>query len=74
MWYEASPEFYKAVQSADTHRFGPVMDMLVGRPARLKRLGTTGLRPGFAVVNLVRDYFVGFMQSQTRNPLTWTAI
>jgi GGDEF domain-containing protein len=73
VWYEASPEFYKAVQSADTHRFGPVMDMLVGRPARLKRLGTTGLRPGFAVVNLVRDYFVGFMQSATRNPLTWTA-
>ncbi len=73
VWYEASPEFYKAVQSADTHRFGPVMDMLVGRPARLKRLGTTGLRPGFAVVNLVRDYFVGYMQSATRNPLTWTA-
>ena len=73
VWYEASPEFYKAVQSADIHRFGPVMDLLVGKPARLKRLGTTGLRPGFAAVNLVRDYFVGLMQSSTRNPLTWTS-
>ncbi len=72
VWYEASPEFYKAASSADIHRFGPVMDLLVGRPARLKRLGTTGLRPGFAAVNLVRDYFVGLMQSSTRNPLSWT--
>ena len=69
-WFQVDESLYNTLQGLDLFRFGKVIDLLVGMPTRLFRLGTTGLRPAFALVtNPVRDIQTFLMQSQESNPV-----
>ena len=67
-WYHIRPDVYELVAGMETYslrsipHIGGVVDLLVGTPARLFKLGTTGLRPSFSLItNPARDLrtFIG---------------
>jgi hypothetical protein len=64
-WYEMDPELYKALSGMDLYRLPRALDLVLGRPARAVRLGTTGLRASFSLVtNPLRDLRTLQMNSQ----------
>lgn len=72
-WYQVDHGIYRALQGMDIYRLPGALDLFLGVPARMKRLGTTGLRASFAMVtNPTRDYFTGLIQSREPNPMVWT--
>ena len=70
-WYYVRPDLYAALEGIQPARLPLVADLLLGVPARLFRLGTTGLRPAFSLfTNPVRDIQTFLMQSTAGvNPL-----
>lgn len=65
-WYQVDPRLYDTLESLQTYSLkqalpgipylGAALDLLLGAPARMFRLGTTGLRPAFSLVtNPARD-------------------
>jgi hypothetical protein len=63
-WYHVSPGVFEALNGLDVYRLPKVLDILMGAPARMFRLGTTGLRPAFSLVtNPLRDVQTLIMQS-----------
>lgn len=64
-WFEMDPELYKAVTGMDHVRLPRALDFFLGMPARMTRLGTTGLRATFSLVtNPLRDLRTLQMNSQ----------
>ena len=77
-WFQVAPELYETLEGLQTYslkqavpglpHLGTVLDLMLGAPARAFRLGTTGLRPAFALVtNPVRDLQTLLVQSSV-NP------
>jgi hypothetical protein len=72
-WYFVEPRLYDALQGLEVYRLPKIADFFLGMPARLFRLGTTGLRASFSLfTNPVRDLPTFLMQTQSRenNPGT----
>lgn len=78
-WFEVDPNLYETLDGLQTYSLknsfpgvpalGAMLDLTLAAPARLFRLGTTGLRPAFSLVtNPLRDIQTLLMQSNTRNP------
>lgn len=56
-WYQVAPELYDVLAGMEPTRLTGLTDLLLGAPARAFRMGTTGLRAGFALVtNPLRDF------------------
>jgi len=65
-WYQIPAELYDSLQAIQPSRLKFTADLLFGAPARAFRLGTTGLRAGFALVtNPARDFQTFLIQSAT---------
>lgn len=55
-WYYVDPEIYNVLNGLDVYRLPKAMDLFLGAPGRVFRLGTTGLRASFSLVtNPSRD-------------------
>jgi|GEM_PF-1317947 len=69
-WFQIDPELYASLSGLDVYRLPKGWDIVLGKPARLFRLGTTGLRASFAWVrNPARDLQTFFMQTASNaNP------
>jgi len=69
-WFQVDPELYGALSGLDVYRLPKGFDLVFGKPARLFRLGTTGLRASFAWIrNPSRDLQTFFMQTaSSANP------
>ena len=69
-WFQVDPELYGALSGLDVYRLPKGWDIVLGKPARLFRLGTTGLRASFAWIrNPSRDLQTFFMQTaSSANP------
>lgn len=64
-WYEMRPDVFDALRGMDGFRFGKALDLIVGLPARMTRLGTTGLRASFSLItNPLRDFRTLHVNSQ----------
>lgn len=69
-WYQVKRELWDATQALDVYRLPGAFDLFLGAPARLKRLGTTGLRASFSLVtNPIRDLLTMAFQSREKNLL-----
>ena len=57
-WYQVNRDLFRALGGLDAYRFPNwAADVFLGLPARMFRLGTTGLRPSFSLVaNPLRDF------------------
>lgn len=68
-WFEVERSLWDALEGMDPYRLPGAFDLFLGAPARLKRLGTTGLRASFSLVtNPLRDFGTMMFQSQSNNP------
>lgn len=69
-WYQVDPRVYDILEGMDVPKLGPVLDLVLGAPARAFRTGTTGLRASFSLVtNPLRDVRSWVLQSQShQNP------
>jgi hypothetical protein len=68
-FYYVRNDLYEALNGIDLYRLPKVLDLFFGVPARLFRLGTTGLRPAFSLVtNPTRDIQSFILQSKSSNP------
>ena len=55
-WYELDPELYRAVTQEPLWKIPATLDAIISKPAQLKRVGATGLQPGFGFyMNVLRD-------------------
>ena len=65
--FQVSPDIYRAMTGmTNLYQLPPVLEWLLAKPARLKRLTTTGLQPGFSLVtNPLRDVMTSIMQTRT---------
>ena len=65
-WYQVDFELFDSLAGMDMFYLPRVLDLMLGAPARLFRLGTTGLRPAFSLVtNPLRDVQTFFAQSRS---------
>jgi hypothetical protein len=63
-WYHVKPRVYDLLNGLDPVRLQWALDLILGKPARAFRLGTTGLRPSFGLwTNVARD--LGSFLAQT---------
>lgn len=78
-WYQVDPRLYETLDGLHTYSLkesfpgvpglGPTLDLFLGAPARLFKMGTTGLRPTFSLItNPTRDLQTLLMQTHTGNP------
>lgn len=71
-WFQVDPRLYDALSSLDVYRLPdigglPVLDWAFGKPSRLFRAMTTGLRASFGLLwNPLRDPQTMFVNTQTR--------
>ncbi len=74
-WYEVNEELYASLAGLDFKRLPVVLDWLFGKPARLFRLGVTGLRASFSLItNPARDLPTLYAQSRSsQRPLAMFA-
>lgn len=69
-WYQFDHELYNALASMEVYRLPsigafPVLDWIFGKPARLFRAGTTGMRATFGLItNPLRDVQTLYINSQ----------
>lgn len=71
-FYELDPELFRAIQALDYQRIHPVLDAVFGIPARITRMGATGLQAGFQLItNPMRDYASMILQTKG-NPVDAT--
>lgn len=65
-WYQLDRELYRSLSSMDVYRLPKALDLFLGVPARMFRLGTTGLRASFSLVtNPLRDFRVMLLNSRS---------
>jgi hypothetical protein len=66
--YQVRPDIYRVVTAMDQQFQLPrVLDWIFGKPARMIRLTTTGLRAGFSMItNPLRDTMTSVMQTRTK--------
>lgn len=65
-WYFVDPRVFDALEGVNMYRLPKALDLVLGMPARLFRLGTTGLRASFSMfTNPARDLPTLLMQSQS---------
>jgi len=66
--YQVDPDVYRALTNLDQQfQLPKVVDWIFGKPTRLLRLSTTGLRAGFSMItNPLRDLFTSVMQTRTK--------
>lgn len=62
---QTTPAIEAAVKALDVENLGKWFSILAG-PARLYKLGTTGVNPGFFAANIARDQMTAFINS--KNP------
>jgi hypothetical protein len=64
-WYQVDPDLYDMLIDVETPgRLGPAFELIFAGPARMFKLGTTGLRPSFGLVtNVLRDFPAAVIQS-----------
>lgn len=68
-WFQVDETLYNTLSGLDLYRLPKVLDIILGVPTRMFRLGTTGLRPAFSLItNPTRDIQTFFMQSRESNP------
>lgn len=75
-WFQVSTNLTKILEHTDVFRFGyniaglPVLEWVLGKPAALFRLGTTGLRASFGLLwNPTRDLQTFYLNTRSRaNP------
>ena len=69
-WFQVSAELYRTLGTLDIYRLPLALDWLFGKPARMLRAGTTGLRASFGLLwNPIRDLQTLYANTQsTRNP------
>lgn len=69
-WFQVDAAMYRTLGSLDIYRLPMVLDWLFGKPARLLRAGTTGLRASFGLLwNPIRDLQTFYANTQSnRNP------
>ncbi len=69
-WFHLDPQLYDTLNGLETPQLQGIAKLLLGTPASLFRLGTTGLRASFAAVtNPLRDIQTLLTQTQaTNNP------
>jgi hypothetical protein len=74
-WYQVPADVYDLLNKVETPaRLGWAFELLFGAPARLLKLGTTGLRASFSLVtNPARDLPTYMMQSVAGNPASRAA-
>ena len=61
--YQIQPDLYKVVKGLETQEANIIIDIL-SKPARLLRLGATGVAPEFLIRNPVRDASTAYIQSR----------
>lgn len=67
-WYFVDPRLYDVLQGIDPYRLPAAADLVLGKPARLFRAGTTGLRASFAMfTNPARDLSTFLLQTKGKN-------
>lgn len=55
-WYQVSQDLFDALATTEPRRSWPIVNLLLYAPAKMFKLGTTGLRPSFGLAtNLFRD-------------------
>lgn len=54
-WFHVQPEVYEILEGMEAKRLGPLLDLTMAAPVRLFKLSTTGIRPSFALTNMLRD-------------------
>ncbi len=66
--YQVDPDVYRALTNLDQQfQLPKVVDWIFGKPARLLRLTTTGLRAGFSMItNPLRDTMTSVMQTRVK--------
>lgn len=65
-WYQVHIDLYNALMSMDIYRLPKVIDFLFGKPARMAKLGWTGLNASFSFVrNPIRDLATMLATSQS---------
>jgi N12 class adenine-specific DNA methylase len=69
-WYQVSPDLYRTLSGLDMYRLPKALDLILGKPTRMFRLGTTGLRPAFSLfTNPARDVQTFIAQTKSHaNP------
>jgi len=66
-WFFVEPRIFDALEGIDLYRLPKALNLLLGFPARMFRLGTTGLRASFSLfTNPARDLPTLLMQSDSK--------
>ena len=64
-FYEVNPALYRALEGLDQYHLPWVFDFVLGKPARLVRLGATGLNASFGLIrNFIRDAWTFTVQAK----------
>jgi len=65
--YQVAPDVYRAMTAIDQQfQLSKILDIVLGVPTRMIRLGATGLRPAFSMItNPLRDVMTATMQTRT---------
>jgi hypothetical protein len=53
--FELHPDLFRTLTNMDTFQLPRFLDLVIGAPTRLLRLGATGVQAGFTLSNLMRD-------------------
>lgn len=70
-WYQVDGQLYEALQAMEVYRLPsihgfPILDWMFGKPTRIFRAGTTGLRAAFGLItNPLRDVQTLYVNSQS---------
>lgn len=64
-WYHMDKDLFDALNSMNqVVKLPKVIDWVAGKPARMMRMGTTGLRAAFTTVNFLRDLPTALIQRE----------
>jgi len=65
-WYELHPDLARALTGIDQYKLPAMIDFIFGKPARLLRIGATGIKASFGVRNVFRDAFTYAVLSKSK--------
>lgn len=65
-WFAVNEDLFKALRAMDVYRMPAAADLLLGKPARAFRAGTTGLRASFGLLwNPLRDFQTFYVNTRS---------
>ena len=69
-WYYVDENLYEAINGMNkVNSISPLADFILGKPARMYKMGTTGIRASFSPRNAMKDFGVALIQSAgKKNP------